>query len=183
MGNDFLITLQSGFECENVSWTGIVKCSLESFNVSIPIFHLKRKIERDAISRVTRCPSIRTWWILSERTGSVPFKLDRDRVLCRWGWCDDNPAEVLVIVLINVETVWALCKSVTGPLRREEDMSPSVFIFLSLSAFFLFFTLSLFRVARQRLSNSHSNNPPRESLFFAVASSLVLFTFDARFFV
>jgi len=64
---------------------------------------------------------IQTWWILDERNGRVPFRLFFDRVEWRWGWCDDN-ADV-VIVLINVETVWALCKSVTGPLRREEYMS------------------------------------------------------------
>lgn len=111
--------------------------------------------------------------MLEDRNGRVPLKLVRVREELRWGWFEFNP-EFVVIVLINVETVWALCKSVTGPLRREEYIFPSVFIFLCCSLFFsvdvfLFYSRTKTNVKYQRLSNSHPNTSLRESVLCFVS--------------
>jgi hypothetical protein len=128
MINDLLITLQFNFEWKYVGWTTIIKFTIKSLTFSIMIVKLWNEEEKKRLKNILENFFRKTWWILEERTGYVPLKVAFDRDEWRWGWCDDN-ADV-VIVLINVETVWALCKSVTGPLRREECMSPSVFIFL-----------------------------------------------------
>jgi hypothetical protein len=86
---------------------------------------------------------------LDERNGSVPFKFVFDRDVWRWGWCDDDG----VVVLINVERVWLLCRSVTGPLRREEYISPTVFIFLFLFYFFTHTTDGQALIRKRPLGN------------------------------